>query len=284
MQLKPYELKNYRQNQFYLLKTNVVIAGIAGPHNHDNIDTVLMHLKEHEKISVIIGLHESEDFTKQAQDLKLEYHWLPMKDFGVHEPGIFDHIYSIIEKAIETNKQVVIHCGSGNGRTGTALATLKIRELLENMIAKESPSLLEEKPKNSMQIYTCLGYKDKEEEDDTIFSLEEPVSQDIPCTPLVKNAVEAIRTQKKTQSLGEKNGSESVETANDVTTLINYEIHLRASLNMVLKKKATNSLGAENIASAFVDAPVNKLGWFGEPMKLLSDDDQNRHASITRAP
>ena len=222
MQLKPYELKNYRQNQFYLLKTNVVIAGIAGPHNHDNIDTVLMHLKEHEKISVIIGLHESEDFTKQAQDLKLEYHWLPMKDFGVHEPGIFDHIYSIIEKAIETNKQVVI--------------------------------------------------------------LEEHVSQDIPCTPLVKNAVEAIRTQKKTQSLGEKNGSESVETANDVTTLINYEIHLRASLNMVLKKKATNSLGAENIASAFVDAPVNTLGWCGEPMQLLSDDDQNRHASRTRAP
>jgi hypothetical protein len=94
-----------------------------------------------------------------------------------------------------------MHCGAGHGRTGTVLAALKLRELLE-----DNPELKEHQEVTSMLFVGHYGGK-----------------QFIPCTPLVKEAVLEIR--------GAKDSKGSVEISKQIDFLCQYQAHLISQRN-----------------------------------------------------
>ena len=79
-------LRYFRTNFFSLFGRSISIGGMAGPHN--NIETfgspedpqgikgALNHLRKVHKMDVLIGMHEDEDFTVEAQEAGLEYYYI----------------------------------------------------------------------------------------------------------------------------------------------------------------------------------------------------------------
>ena len=134
---------------------------------------------------------------------------------------MYEKIYEVVKEATNKGKAVTIHCGAGDGRSGTALASLKLRELLEIDII------------NSF----LLG----QTRENTLTTVSTPMNNEVPCSYAVKNAVEQTRNQRG--ELDGENGKHSVETANDIATLMQYEAYLRNKLTLKLiydeKKLAT---------------------------------------------
>jgi len=209
---------NYRTNDFHLQGKDIAIGGMAGPHSNKDVNAALRYLRDTEKRTVLIGLHDHFDFKEDAERNGLEYYHIPVPDFSSKpiSPATYDAIYAAVKKA------ATIHCGAGDGRTGTALASIKLRELLEQA-ARVNPSILDENPANTTLVHAKMAFKN------------------IPCTPLVKQAVEGIRTNRKAI---DSSGSHSVETENDIQTLINYEKHLRQVIKQELKATQAMHAGA----------------------------------------
>ena len=198
---------NFRTHHFNLFDKDLSIGGMAGPHHNTDRSGVLTYLKYSEKRDVLIGLHET-DFSKDAYENGLEYHFIPIPD-ATETPvstDIYDAIYSVVKNATKEGKRVTIHCGAGDGRTGTALACLKLRELLEKA-AKEDASILDGTPGKTVTIYATRVH-----------------DHDVPCTPFVKAAIEELRLQR---TAIDESGIHSVETENEIQTLVGYEKHLR---------------------------------------------------------
>ncbi len=208
--------QNFRTHSFHLFGKDITIGGMAGLHNNHRKKAALRYLKRTEKRVVLIGMHEEFNFTATANRHRLEYHHFPVDDFMSTPvpPAVYDAIYSVVKKATAEGKQLTISCGAGNGRTGTALACLKLRELLEKA-ARENPLILIESPSNSTRVTIPFG-------GDAGLS-----SDTAPCTPFVKAAVERVRNQR---SAPDNSGLNSVETPNDIATLIVYEAHLRREI------------------------------------------------------
>ena len=237
--------KNYRTHGFNLFGRHLMIGGMAGPHNNDSIDGALSYLRVNEGRVVLIGLHEN-DFTKEAHRNGLEYHYIPILDFSSQPvpPEKYDAIYAVIKKSTEEGKLVSIHCGVGDGRTGTALAALKIRELLEQD-AEINPLILEEEPQNTSLVFATLSHSD------------------VPCTPIVKRAVEGLRHDRESS---DESGSLSVETLSDIQTLIEYESHLRLVIKAELEVSKENDLAkiTKLLASASLGSGAEATSRFPE--------------------
>ncbi len=136
------------------------------------------------------------------------------------DPMIYDNIYAAVESAQEKGLKIAIHCGSGDGRTGTALATLKLRELLE--ADAKDPTTFDMKQQKSEKIFLRHGA---------------PGTGGQCClavTPLVKAAIDHVRRFDNLRH-------ESVESVNDVESILLYERHLRAQF--VLKRELRGGIG-----------------------------------------
>ncbi len=233
---------NYRTHDFHLFGKALSIGGMAGLHNNANNHDPLIYLRDTAKRVVLIGLHETHNFTDVANLHGIEYHYIPIPDFEPTpiDPAKYDAIYVALKKATAEGKQVAIHCGSGNGRTGTALTSLKLRELIETAAAR-NPAILDENPGKTTSVHSTINGK-------------------VACTPFVKAAVEGIRNQSNPVDVGSK----SVETTNDIHTLIAYEKHLRLVIKQELRAKPAVT---EDVLSVDGDVPLretNKKGfWSG---------------------
>lgn len=223
--------KNYRLHHFHFGGKAFSIAAMAGPHNNTSSEgnnmtmaEALQFLKDNQR-EILIGLHEDIDFTEDAHRYGLRYHYFPIDDYS-KEPiacKLYDTIFNIVMTAAANKQLVAIHCGSGDGRTGTLLAAFKLREIIEKAFKdnKENP--------------TCYIENQEAKLDATVKPSED---FEMACTPFVKAAVEAVRTEVEPLR---GDGLASVERANDVQTLLNYEKHLfelhkTASLSKLKRK------------------------------------------------
>jgi hypothetical protein len=218
---------NYRTHDFHLFGQDIAIGGMAGPHQNADKDGALSGLREAGN-TVLIGLHET-DFSADAARNGLEYYHIPMSENGSNPPDVYDKIYDIVKKATAEGKGVTIHCGAGDGRTGTALACLKLRELLEKSAAKNLWTL-DETPAVCDTVHATSVH-----------------DHDIPCTPLVKTAIREIRTAR---TAPDASGSHSVETENEVRTLVVYERHLREILKEELTAQQEHTVAPQRSSTA----------------------------------
>lgn len=226
-------LTNFRINKIRLSGKDIPVAGMAGPHNHSHLATeeispalgTLKLLTENNCRRVLVNLHEEQDFLNEANEVGIEYYAIPINDFAEDSyasrlvpVAIYDKIYQIVMNAAAEGKMVIISCGSGDGRTGTALAALKLRELIEKKL-EENPDV-EEPPEVFGQFHIAV---------------EDPLdleTQLVPCSALVKEAIELIRKDRlfirNGNNSNSNNGLNSVEIENDVLSLMQYERYLWA--------------------------------------------------------
>ncbi len=209
---------NYRTHDFHLFDRNLKIGGMARPnYGNQNTERTLEQLQHINPNIVLIGLYKKYDFSSEAEVARLPYLFIPITDYQITPPETYDQIYAAVKQATSDGRQVIIHCGAGNGRTGAALAALKLRELLESA-AKIDSSILDEDPDPVAENI-----------------LLSEILEDCPCSPLVKQAVESIRLNRQTLDDSD-NGSESIESASDVASLISYEKHLRTLIKQELEE------------------------------------------------
>ena len=235
---------NFRVNKFTLGGKEVLIAGMARPNYNDEyaVQARLKYLRDVENRTVLMGLYQN-SFEAQAKAQGLEYYHIPVHDLPGKghpiSPERYDKIYEVVKKATSEGKLVTIHCGAGDGRTGTALASLKLRELLEQQASVKS-STLDDIPGKTVSVHVSYGG-----------------AKDVPCTPFVKLAVEAVRQQRIVSSNADLSGSHSVETENDIDTLMNYEAHLRQKIKQELQVQGLNPAApGPFVAPAPVVAPI----------------------------
>lgn len=190
-------------------------------HHGPYINEAMMYLAEDEHISVVIGLKEK-NYSEDVEKVGLHYFHVPIADWGGASTEQYERIYELVKQATKEGKKVVIHCGAGDGRTGGALASLKLRQILTD-IAHDHPSMLDDIPDKITTVYSY--YYDRE----------------IECTPLVKEAIERVRNER--ESLDDS-GKYSVESPTDIDALIQYETYLRGIIKgeLIEESPATRSM------------------------------------------
>ena len=127
----------------------------------------------------------------------------------------FDAVFYAVEKAQKAKKKIAIHCGAGDGRTGTVLASLKLRELLEAE-NKRDPSAIADPQVARQTISVHHGANSNEFHDE-----KKKIYTEV--TPVVRAAIAHVRRS-------DKSGHESVENVNEVASLVAYEKHLRQQI------------------------------------------------------
>lgn len=190
---------NYREVNFNLLELgNINIVGMARP-NYKGMDVNkgLRYVKN-QGYDVIIGLNDKYNLTQSAFKNGLKYYYVPMKDFNSTpiKPADLNYIYETI--ILESPNKIAIHCGAGTGRTGTVLASLKLREKLEQQWLVNS----------DYELFKEVGLKNVE----IMYTL---------CTGVVADTINSIR------AFDPMPGDASIENCNDVNTLSEYEVYLR---------------------------------------------------------
>lgn len=202
---------------------------MAGPHNNEDSTEVFDYLVQNNR-RVLVGLHETEDFTKEAHDKGVIYVRIPVDDGKktLVSPQVYEEIYVTLKDAVLHGEKIAIHCGQGDGRSGTAVAAIKIHELLEEEVRHH--------PK-TFKTYPALST--------SIFGSE--TTHRVACTPLVRRAIESVRHDVNLPK-GEDSGygEESVESENDILSLVHYEQFLRQSLTI---EKANQTLAGLSVSS-----------------------------------
>lgn len=211
--------KNFRTNAYHLFDRGVKVAGLAGPHNNgEDHRWVYQFLKGHD-FHMLIGLHDEHDFTKEAQSENLDYHYIKLDDFAQDgiPPEKIAEIISVIEEQVSQGRNVAIHCGTGNGRTGLIMAALKLIEIY-SMAIKGDASLLDED----------ITWKEG------AIVEAKMTGQRVPTTRFIKEAVETIRKESVGNALEPHAGEAAVETLADLMSLLNYQKNLQEELRPTL--------------------------------------------------
>jgi protein-tyrosine phosphatase len=128
---------------------------------------------EKEKYDVLLGLELKEEIQRSAESHGIHYIPMAIEDYLPPSVELFEQAFDIIETSTNEGKKVGIHCGEGFGRTGSMLAAIKLKELMLNTPLEQ----LEEEKNERIQIGGTLVTEEKT----------------VPCTPRVKQAIEAVR-------------------------------------------------------------------------------------------
>ena len=155
------------------------------------------------------------EFISAGMDLKYYTHieiddWLgtPSKHAEKIEPSVYDNIYDAVKSAQRAGLKIAIHCEEGRGRTGTAIATLKLRELLEKAYIA-NPAMIEMEQIKSKRL-DVIDFDENHRKKNCSVAV----------TPFVKEAVDYVRSF-------DNSNNTSVETLHDIETLLVYEQYLR---------------------------------------------------------
>jgi len=212
------KVENYRELPLILNGQALVVSGFKKSYDLE----VFVTLKDKFNIGAVISLEEDLSSIYAEAGMAPGFYTygdaVSIRDwFGTSFEGSeripvekYDAIYRAVSAAQAAGKKVAIHCGAGDGRTGTALASLVLRELLEKAY-KEQDLDFEKTQAKTEKIYMDYGV-----------SISGGGEVDV--TPFVKLAIEETRRR--------SNHPQSVETHNDVESLILYEQHLREELTL----------------------------------------------------
>ena len=198
---------NYRTFHFKLSGIEYEVVGMANPKINFNLNDPLKQLHD-DKVTHIIALQPDQHSLANVQDadLGINYISMPVLDFTAPTPAQFDEVFKLITAPAPAPKKIAIHCAAGMGRTGALLASLKLRELVDN---KSNDST---QKKTSMVYLGRFGrYK---------YTLS---------TPLVYHAIKAIRDHNN-----ENPEEKSIEVRAQVEALCDLQGRLQLDIENVL--------------------------------------------------
>ncbi len=124
------------KNKFYAGRTPV---SINKQETYDNLSALI-----EVGIDIIINLTEEGEFLNYENELSffakglgqnIEIIRKAIPDYGVPDKELMNDILQIIEKALNENKKVFVHCYGGIGRTGTVVGCYLLKN---NLATKEN--------------------------------------------------------------------------------------------------------------------------------------------------
>jgi protein-tyrosine phosphatase len=128
---------NFRAMGFSIGNQKVVIAGMGHPKNNSDfkdepsMKNVIKELKTIGFSEMISLDNQLAEVVKQSwSDQSHCLHQIFVEDYSALTLEQSLDLLKIVSKSALTNKNVVIHCGEGWGRTGSALATICLMQLL----------------------------------------------------------------------------------------------------------------------------------------------------------
>lgn len=255
---------NYREHKLHLFGQEFFVAGMAAPdERNDDPEAAMEYLAQRSNHNgILIGLKE-ENFSDLAERHHLSYYHLPIDDFKKASPEIYDKLYQCIKQARSEGKFVTIHCGAGNGRTGTAIASLKLRAIIERE-AKKNPDILDEPAQNTTLVKPSM------------------LVEELPCSLFVKEAIESTRTECQTiERRPTENGSRSVETANDIQALFEYENFVKLQLKAELSQKAREHFDLDILELKFGFALKKVDETLTQIKEVLEKTELESHSKLT---
>ena len=77
-------------------------------------------------VDVLVSLTEEPIAESWVSSLGISYFHIPIEDHSVPPPELVHKIVKTIEKEVQASRSVLVHCGAGQGRTGTVLASFLV--------------------------------------------------------------------------------------------------------------------------------------------------------------
>lgn len=217
-------LDNYREVPIEINGVQVEVGGFARPgigrqclenyeelyddHEIEAVISLADRYDDEREHAYAAGIQQNFFFAGPGYEVE-DYFGEPFENTERIEAVIYDNIYDAVCEAQEAGFKIAIHCGAGAGRTGTALAALKLRELLERENLLNPIYNNEDEMRETERIHVHKGAIGDADRGQNVF-----------VTAIVKEAIEWVRAY-------DNAGHQSVETVNDAVTLLHYEWHLR---------------------------------------------------------
>ena len=207
--------RQFRALSYQIAGRTIEVAGLARPGHagKQSIPSVLDYLQDHQ-FHTLVSLENPKE-NKETKRLILEKKSLQynqkhaIEDFQPPTIAAMDDIYTIVRDNALQGKKTAIHCAAGLGRTGSILAALKLKEM---MLAMSSETLQNLSNKANQEI--AFGeYARRYRKDEKWL-----------CTPLVKEAVESVRSQGGSYNIN------YVENEDQIDRLCEYQAHLVKSI------------------------------------------------------
>ncbi|MDF1759388.1 MAG: protein-tyrosine phosphatase family protein [Coxiellaceae bacterium] len=253
-------------------KCRFTVAGLAHPlenlegdrFSDDAAADNFLYLQQHHyKALISFDSKYIEIVRAAAHQHNLKHLHYPIGDWDTPTVKQFDDIHSMVSSI---KGKVAIHCLEGIGRTGTQLAALVLRHQINCMVAKKSFN--KRKQQRSLQFTEFVAgshlddssSSDSSDSDNYGFVIGR---SDTRCTKLVKFSIEFVRHLRS--PAGEANSLESIETAEEIKALCDYQEVLleRAIARQQEKTKLSKTL-------------LQSLFHYPKPTPTTSD---NRHGS-----
>ena len=207
-------LANFREQSFILGGHRLEVAGMRHPDTQGGLsmDQVCDNLKER-GFAEMISLEErkGEKLAELWTDPTHVRYLVKVPDFTPLTIDQSIEICQIAQHAAQAGTKLIIHCGEGWGRTGSALSVLALMSIMQ-------------------ETKTDDPYWGSEPEQTRIVHLgAHGGGWDIPTTPFVARAIQAVREGDKFTENEDSSRGSSVETERQVRALEDLERYLRVN-------------------------------------------------------
>jgi len=198
-------LANFRTVPMKIEGKKIKVSGMRHPDHQGKLSMTEVLAQLRKSHQVLISLEARDDNGESVRKIWEKYggiyHLCHVEDFKASKLAQMKKVYQIVADAAKKNQSVVIHCGEGWGRSGTALSALMLSSLLQQTTQKiDTRKTVPVKPSDK----------------------KTPVMS----TPLVEKAIAEVRKYDKTVNHKNPDSTqgESVEIAPQVQCLDNFQL------------------------------------------------------------
>ena len=179
--------------------------------------------------NTILSIDDGPETTAMARSIPQDFRHengaqYAITDFSHPSIRTLSQIKRFVDDAHQNGDKVLIHCGAGAGRTGTALASLVLADLVKQERAKKPDYSIQDAAKDVVDVQVPYSHDPDADEDDEPSKV--PTTVKVP--RIVANAINIVRQADEDTT----HKDQSVETDYQVGGLMNYLGYLLGAVDV----------------------------------------------------